>query len=71
MDNTLEYQSRDREIDPPPTSPAFWMRLLTEVPFLYDLVVGGTFKPEFTHSLTNSNIVSRSCFCSVRCYDAE
>ena len=46
MDHTLDYQSRDRKIDPS------LLRLLTEVPFPYEIVVGGTEKQSsLTHSL--------------------
>ena len=41
MGNTMNYQSRDRKIDPPLL---FQMRLKSEVPSsYYDLIAGGTF----------------------------
>ena len=49
MDNTLDYLSMDRKIDLP-ASPVIRMRLKTEVPSPYDLVVGETLNPSsLTH----------------------
>ena len=52
MDNTLDYQSRDRKIDPRFSSLSDeTLNFKTEVPSPYNLVFGGTFNPSLlTHS---------------------
>ena len=47
VDNTLDYLSRDCKINPL-LSQVFRMRLLTQVPSPYGLVVGGTLNLEIT-----------------------